>query len=233
MSFSMNARLSFTVPAIALVLMTSPLHATVIVAGQTNLVPEAFNLVGDPPILDEIQGNFNFGNGALFGSYDVVVLVDPLGITCAGCLDFAFAINIDPESPDFAFSVNLSRFFGYSTNAGYVTGTGGPGALDPIGVSRGPAGGGVGFAFTNGASVLTPGSGTDFLVIGTNATTYDKLGSLSISGGHDSNAANNITGIIAGVFEPTFIAPVPEPSTVVLLSLGLLGIPAFRRRTVR
>jgi len=61
--------------------------------------------------------------------------------------------------------------------------------------------------------------------VATNATTYDTNGVLGISGlGNNQSAAGQINGF----FEPTFV---PEPSTALLLSLGLLGIAAFRKRT--
>jgi hypothetical protein len=224
--FSMDlSRSRYFLAASALVLMTVPLHANVIVPGDTGIIPEAFTISTDPPILDEKTGSFNFGSGTLTGTYDMVVLVDPLGITCAGCLDFAFQVSVDPNSPDFAFSVNLARFFGYTTNVGYVLNSGGAGALDPNAVSRTPFG--VGFAFTTGATVISRGKSTDFLVIATNAKTYDTLGFLTIAGGRDSDPTHNINGQVTGLFEPTFV---PEPSTTLLLSLGLLGISVFRKR---
>ena len=136
---------------------------------------------------------------------------------------------MDPGSPDFAFGVNYSRFPGYSTNVGYVLGSGDPGALDPIGVSRGAGGGNIGFSFASTAAVILSGKSTDFLVIATNAKTYDIQGVMGIAGGHDSDPTHNITGQIFGLFEPTFVAT-PEPSTALLLSLGLVGIAVFHRR---
>ena len=47
---------------------TVPLHANVILPGDTGIVPQAFPpLAVDPPILDEMTGFFNFGNGTLTG----------------------------------------------------------------------------------------------------------------------------------------------------------------------
>ena len=71
--------------------------------------------------------------------------VDPFGVTCAGCLDFAFQISVDTSAAGAGiFSTGLSRFFGYTTDAGYVTNSG---DVVPNTVSRGPFGGGVTFLF--------------------------------------------------------------------------------------
>jgi len=74
------------------------------------------------------------------------------------------------------------------------------------------------------SNAIGPGRSTDILVVATNATTYDTLGALGISGGNGASPAN---GQITGLFEPTFV---PEPSTIVLLSLGLAATAAFRKR---
>jgi hypothetical protein len=177
---------------------------------------------GNPPLLGHLHGNFDFGSGLLTGTWDEFVLVDPLGATCSGCLDFAFQVTVDPDLSDAIFAMTLGRFFGYTTDVGYVDGSG---DIAPNSVSRGPFGGGVSFIFNTRASVLIPGHPSNFLVVATNATTYDTNGVLSISGGGNNHS---VAGKINGLFEPTFV---PEPGTVVLLGLGLAAVAAFRKRT--
>ena len=223
----------YLLAATVLILMTFPLHANPVLPGQSGITPDAFPNVGSPPLLGSTNGTFSFGSGAglLTGSYFEVVLVDPLGVTCAGCLDFAFQINEDPGLSSGIFNVVLSQFTGFTTDAGYIIGTGHMGGSggngDPISISRGPLGGGVGFLFSSPSSpdgVIGPGGSTDILVVATNATTYTTLGVLQISGGRaDSPAIGQITGL----FEP---GSVPEPSTALLLGLGLAGIAALRKR---
>jgi PEP-CTERM motif len=215
-------RLSYLVATAALMLMTFPLHANVLLPGDTNVPPDVFSVSGMPPLLGDVTGSFNFGGGTLTGTWEDAVLVDPLGVTCSGCLDFAFEVTIDTGLPNAAiFAMNFARFFGYTTDVGYINGSG-SGA--PNSVSRGPGGGGIGFNFNTMSSVLIPGESSDFLLVATNATTYDTNGNLAISG-----AGNNqtVTGQVNGFFEPTLV---PEPSTALLLIFGLVGIAALRRR---
>jgi len=63
--------------------------------------------------------------------------------------------------------------------------------------------------------------------VATNAKTYDELGFLQINGGGRGIPA---IGRISGLFEPALM-PVPEPSTALFLSLGMVGIAVFRKRT--
>jgi hypothetical protein len=73
-------------------------------------------------------------------------------------------------------------------------------------------------------SAVGPGQASDFLVVATNATTFDTDGVLSISGGRNGQG---VSGQINNLFEPTFL---PEPSTALLFGIGLIGIAALRKR---
>ena len=212
-------RVRYPVAAIALMLMTFALHANPLLPGAT-VAPDVFTGSGTPPLLGDSTGTFNFGGGVT-GSYEDAVLLDPFGVTCSGCLDFAYQISLDPSSPYPIFTSDLTAFFGYTTDVGYITGSGN---AVPNSVTRGPFGGSVDFNFNTATSVLLPGESTDFFVVATNATGYDTNGVLGITGG---SVTQSVSGQIDGLFEPT---PVPEPSTALLLSLGLAGIAAFRKR---
>ena len=218
------ARLKQFVVVAALMLMTFPLHANVLLPGDMNKPPDVFPNPGStPPLLGDITGTFNLGSGVIIGHWEDAVLVDPFGVTCSGCLDFAFQITVDSSAADAGiFSANLARFFGYTTDVGYVSGSGN---VAPNSVSRGPFGGGVTFLFNTADSAIGLGRVSDFVVVATNATTFDRNGSLGIAGGNSQNP--NLSGQINNLFEPTLL---PEPSTALLLSLGLVGIAAFRKR---
>ena len=131
------------------------------------------------------------------------------------------------------FNLSLGWYFGYSTDVGYIDGSGdnpccsGDGA--PISVSRGPFGGSLRFVFVtpNAGDPIGPGGDSTVLIVATDAKTYDSLGILGISGGRGDSPAS---GQITGLFEPTFQAPVPEPSTAALLGLGVAGIAVFSRK---
>jgi hypothetical protein len=200
--------------------LTLPLAANPILPGG-NVVPDAFSLSSPPSLLNEVSGTFDFG-GTFAGSYEEVVMVDPFGITCTGCLDFAFQIGLNANSNFLLNSLALQEFFGYTTDVGYVVGSG---DLDPSHVTRGPAGGQVVFDYSSG-DYQAPGEYSDYLVIATNATTYDSNGALDVTA---LLGQSDPGGQISGVFEPTLMAP--EPSTVLLFGLGLVGIVAFRKRT--
>lgn len=225
-------RLLFTTPI--LLLLTLPLCADILLPGG-NVSPDLFPNSGTPPLLNSATGTFDFGSGSglITGTYFEAVAVDPFGVTCPGCLDFAFQVSVNPQLSAGIFNVNLSRYTGYSTDVGYVDGTGG-GSFSategiPIFVTRGPAGGGITFAFSapgNTTNTIAPGGSSAILVIATDATTYDNLGTLQIHGGRADSPA---TGQINSIFEPTFQA-VPEPSAVLVLSLGLAAIVLFRKK---
>jgi len=225
--FSRNViRLRYLVAATVLMLASFPLHANAVLPGGT-VLPDIFSIPGgSPPLLGDISGTFSFGSGIglLTGTWEEAVLVDPFGITCSGCLDFAFVVDEDPLLSSGIFALGPSRFFGYATDVGYIDGTG----ITPISVSRGPFGGGITFNFVTPGSpptnVIGPGGGSAILVVATNAKSFDSFGILSISGGREGSPAN---GQISGIFEPTFV---PEPSTALLLGFGMTGLTAFRKR---
>ena len=207
----------------AVVLLGLPVHASVLVPGATNVPPDVFPNPGSPSLLGSLSGTFNYGGGLLTGSWQEFVVVDPLGVTCSGCLDFAFQVMIDSNAPGAIFSMNLSRFFGYTTDVGYITDSGDDA---PNSVSRGAGGGLVTFNFNTDTSALIAGESSDLLVVATNATTFDTNGILGISGGGDNQTAS---GQVNNLFEPTSLAP--EPATILLFTLGLAAIAALRKRT--
>ncbi len=214
--------LHYVVTATVLMMVTFPLHANPVSPGGT-VAPDVFNLTGSPPLLDDITGTFNFGGGFI-GSYEAVVLVDPLGVTCSECLDFAFEVSNDSTTSAF-FTLGLAGFTGYTTDVGYLLGSG---SVDPVSVTRGPGGANVSFAFNTDASAVIPGDSTDVLLIATDATTYDTNGVLAITGTNGA-PGSSVSGQITGLLEPTFV---PEPSTYGFALLGLGFLALTRKRLV-
>lgn len=218
-------RSRYALAAAALMLLMVPLHANVLLPGDTNQPPDVFaNPGSQPPLLGDLTGTFNINNGTVTGTWEEIVAVDPFGVTCSGCLDFALQVAIDPGSGGAIGGLNLGRFFGYTTDVGYVTDSG---DIAPTAVSRGPFGGGIGFNLILNNSALLPGSGTDALLVATNATTFDTAGSVTLSA-YDFATRGNITGQINNLFEPTLLAP--EPSPALLVIIGLAGMAAFLKR---
>ena len=169
-------RLRCFVAATALGLLTLPLHANLVLPGDT-VSPDVFPSPGNARVLGDHTGTFNIGGGALTGSWEEIVAVDPFGVTCSGCLDFAFHVSLDPNTdPNVIkaiFVLNPVSFFGYTTDVGYISDSG---AVAPVSVMRGPFGAGIVFLLPtsnqmSGNQILTPGKDTDFLIVATNATT--------------------------------------------------------------
>lgn len=215
----------FFVAATALLLTILPLDANTLLPGDTG-TPDVFADPGNVTPLGYMNGTFSFGSGIglITGTYFEVVVVDPLGITCSGCLDFAFQLTLDPGLSAGIFNARFGRFGGYTTDIGYLDGSG----IAPISVSRGTGGAGIGFVFASTASqtnVIAPGDSSAILVVATDATAYDNLGVIGISGGRGTSPAN---GQLTGLFEPEPQAP--EPSAVLLFGVGLAGIAIIRRR---
>lgn len=203
---------------VALVL-SLPVFANPLLPGG-HVTPDVFTINSTPPLLEDVTGTFDV-NG-FKGSYEMIVAVDPFGVTCAGCLDFAFQVYVDAASTNPLINLTFSNLFNYATDVGYVDGSG---DKPPNDIGRSANGSFVGFAFTNQDTFVPPDDFTMFVIIATNAKTYDSNGQVQITG-FVQGAPNKVARIAA--FEPT--APTPEPGTMALLSLGFGGMTFFYRR---
>jgi hypothetical protein len=222
-----------------LMLVTFPLHAaTLLPPGGTvsplqgATVPANINTF----VIDETGSDFFFapfaGAPFLSGHVDEAVLHDPFGLTCPTCLDFAFQVSVDNASSYSVYLAVLGSFSGLTVNVGYGIDTG---TIVPDSATRGAPGIGAAFHFgTDANPTLGPNQDSVFVLIATNATSYNNSGLFNVAGsdftGEGSCSAGGVHcrgGQITGLFAPVVA---PEPSSALLLGLGLVGIAAFRKR---
>jgi hypothetical protein len=129
-------------------------------------------------------------------------------------LTFTYELSNAAASVHVLHRLSASNFTGFGTDVSFGPGTGVP----PAQADRSTADV-VGFNFVEqaggGAGLITPGTQSRLLVIQTDATQ------------HIDSFVSLINGGVSNV--PSF-TPVPEPGTLILASLGLLGIAAVVRR---
>lgn len=81
--------------------MTFPVHAgTLLLPGGLISPVEGLSVNSTPSFLEDLTGSFSIDSGSITGTFEEVVVVDPLGSTCSGCLDYAFQVTVDANSPD-------------------------------------------------------------------------------------------------------------------------------------
>jgi hypothetical protein len=182
------------------------------VAAQATTIPIGSTVpTFSGPALATDSGSASTITSSFAANYSSSVFTD----AGTGDLDFVYNVHVT-SGPQSLGNISMGDFTGF-TIAAVAVPSGGYPFLAPNSASL--LGGVVNFQYDNGAGVPA-GAYTEELIIETNATNFT-AGQFSAEDGSVANFAG---------FEPTAMAPTPEPSSLALLGTGILGLAGMTRR---
>lgn len=209
----------------ACLLTTAPAYAVILPAGSAVVAPGEAEPDGASNLLLS-TGPVPFAapgyTGTLTSSVYDGDATNPFGPTA---LTFTYLLTNGPLSTHELHRMTVSSFQSFATDVSYSTLSAG---LPPTFIDRNPLGDVVGFSFPTpippvlvGPGALAPGLTSALMIIQTNATLFV------------FTTASVINGSTTGVLSLAPDVLVPEPSTLVLGTLGLIGTVAIAIRKRR